>query len=262
MSGGDATPLAAERKRIIREILGREGVVRSAELKELLHASIVTIRSDLQELERAGVCELVWGGAVSKRPSPEREAFLTERSKIHADIKQRIGKRAAQLVRSGQTIVIDAGSTTIELVDHLPRNLEYLQVVTPALNVAAAAAQFPNVELIMPGGVLRNLTLSLVGPSVIRALEMVNADIAFLASGGFSIEYGVTTSNLLDVEVKRAIAHCGAKIVLMADSTKFGVVRSLTVVPMNAVDILITDDRLDAQDAQALEKLNIEVQRV
>ena len=197
--------LAVERQRSIVEILKREGVIRTAELCEMLNVSAVTIRSDLRDLEKAGVCEIIWGGAISKTPPTEAEARLEQRSLLNSDSKKRIGARAAELVESGQTIILDAGTTTVEIINHLPRDLDYLRVISPALNVAIAATQFPYIELVMPGGVLRNLTRGLVGPQTLQSLALFNADWTFLASGGFDIEHGVTTSNIMEVEVKRAM---------------------------------------------------------
>lgn len=254
--------LAVERQRVILEMLRREGVVRTAELHELLNVSLVTIRSDLRELERIGECEVIWGGAVSSTPPTEAETELEQRSKLNSDRKKRIGQRAADLVETGQTIIVDAGSTTVELVHHLPRNLDYLRVVTPALNIAVAATHHPDVELVMPGGVLRSLTHSLIGSQTLRALEMHNADWTFLASGGFSAERGVTTSNMLEVEVKKTMVHQAQQVVLLADSSKFGRVRSLTVAPIKDIDIIITDTKLPDDDTTRLEALGVRVFRV
>jgi DeoR family transcriptional regulator, fructose operon transcriptional repressor len=253
--------LAVERQRFIRDILEREGVVRNAELKELLKVSAVTIRSDLRELENAGICEVIWGGAVYKRPIPEIEYVgrLSERSKINPEPKRRIGARAAQLVEEGQTIIVDAGSTTIELIYHLPRNLEYLRIVTAALNVATAASQFTYIELVMTGGILRHLTHSLIGPQVLSSLEMFNADWVFLATEGCDLEHGLTASNLLEVEVKRAMLQRAERSVLMLDSSKVGKVLPLNVVPIERVDKVITDIAVDDQFVMALQQLEIEV---
>ncbi|MCL4875796.1 MAG: DeoR/GlpR family DNA-binding transcription regulator [Anaerolineae bacterium] len=261
-SSDEGSRLAVERQRIILDILEREGVVRTTELKELLKVSAVTIRSDLRELESTGACEIIWGGAISKRPPVESEQLLLERSHIHVDEKRRIGASAAQLVEVGQTIILDAGTTTVEIITHLPRDMDYLRVVTPALNVAVAAAYFPNVELVMTGGFLRHLTRSLVGDQVLRSLETINADWTFLATGAFSIEYGVTTSNILEVEVKRTMAKRGSRVALLADSSKFGQKRSLVVVPMDRIDVLITDRGLSKADARRIEALGVEVMRV
>jgi len=262
MSSSETTHLAVERQRIILEILQREGVVRTAELKELLNVSPVTIRADLKELEKTGECELIWGGAVSTHPSTERESLLEERSKVHANEKRRIGARAVEFVQTGQTIFVDAGSTTVELVRHLPKDLDYLRIITPALNVAVAASHYPDIELVMPGGVLRNLTRSLVGTQTARAMEMFNASWFFLATGGFSIESGVTTGNILEVEVKKTMTHRAEKCCVLADSSKFGRVMSLVVVPIQNVDVLITDTGLSDENTHALEAQGVEVIRV
>lgn len=262
MPSDESSPLAIERQRIIVNLLEREGVVRNAELKELLGVSLVTIRSDLRELEAIGECEIIWGGAISKRPTAERELVLAQRSELNPDSKRRIGERAAQLVEVGQSIIVDAGSTTVELVHALSHEIDYLRIVTPALNIAAAAAFFSNIELVLTGGVLRNLTRSLIGAQVIRSLEMINADWTFLASGGFSLEHGVTTGNILEVEVKRTMAQRARKVVLLADSSKFGKVLSLTVLPLDQLDMLITDMDLPKQAVQSISAMGVQVIQV
>lgn len=255
--------LAVERQKIIRELLEREGVVRNAELKAILQVSTVTIRADLRELENAGICEVIWGGALYKQPVVEAEPLLlTRRSKLNVEEKQRIGARAAQLVESGQTIIVDAGSTTVELVRHLPPDLESLRVVTLALNVAAAAVQFPQVELVMTGGVLRNVTYSLIGHQAIRSLEQFNADWTFLASGGFSLERGVTTSNVLEAEVKKTMFERGQRVALLADHAKFGNALALTVAPLASIDMLITGSGLSSTNAARIEGAGVQVIRV
>lgn len=262
MATEETTHLAVERQRIILDILRREGVVRNAELTEMLKVSTVTIRNDLRELEKAGQCEIIWGGALSASPAREPESLLSERSRLHAEAKQRIGAKAAELIEPGQTIILDAGSTVVELVHHLPKNMEYLRVVTPALNVAVATTNFPYIELVMTGGVLRDLTRSLVGSQTLRALETFNADYTFLATGGFALEHGITTSNIMEIEVKKTMMQQAQQVVLMADSSKFDHVRSLTVAPLSSVHTLITDTNLSDQNAQQIEALGVQVWRV
>ena len=261
MTSNENTLLAVERQRLILDILNREGVVRTAELREMLNVSAVTIRSDLRDLERTGVCEIIWGGAVSRSPATEAETRLEQRNKLNTESKKRIGKCAAGLVEEGQTIILDAGTTTVEIVNHLPRNFDYLRVITPALNVAVAATHYPYIELVMPGGVLRNLTRSLVGPQTLRWLEMFNADWVFLASGGFDIEHGVTTGNIMEVEVKRTMVQRAAQIALVADGSKFGRILSLNVTPLSKVNVLVTDDEMNDDDVLAVEALGVTVMR-
>jgi DeoR family transcriptional regulator of aga operon len=143
--------------------------------------SLVTVRADLRELQNQGALEIVHGGAVSRRPE-DRELLLDERSRQNTETKRRIGARAAQMVRSEQTIIVDAGSTTIELINALPADLGELKIVTHGLNIAVAAAHLPYVEVVVPGGIVRPLTLAIVGPQVLGFLEMINADCVFLAT--------------------------------------------------------------------------------
>lgn len=261
MDNQESALLAVERQRIIAEILKREGAVRTVELCELLRVSAVTIRADLRDLESAGVCSIIWGGAVSKTPPTEEEAFLDQRSTLHRERKQRIGQRAAQLVTSGQTIIVDAGTTTVEIIKHLPQTFDYLRVITPALNVAAAASSYAYLELIMPGGILRPITRSLIGPQTLHSLRLFNADWTFLACGGFDVPHGVTASNTLEAEIKRTMVEQGARVALVADSSKFGIVRSLNVAPLTELDVLITDDQLADEAAVSLSATGIEVIR-
>ncbi|MEM9955626.1 MAG: DeoR/GlpR family DNA-binding transcription regulator, partial [Chloroflexota bacterium] len=142
----DSSLLAIERQRRIAEILQREGSVRTAELTELLNVSAVTIRADLRELEKLGDCQIIWGGAVSNRPPIEAESILEHRSQLHSESKKKIGKKAAEFVEVGQTIFVDAGTTTVEIIKHLPSDFDYLRVVTPALNVAVAATYHTYIE--------------------------------------------------------------------------------------------------------------------
>ena len=261
MATNTTPPLAIERQQIILTILEQEGVVRTTQLCELLNVSAVTIRSDLRDLARTGVCEVVWGGAVSKAPATEAETRLDQRSKINSESKQRIGAKAAEMIEVEQTIILDAGSTTVEIVNHLPRDFGYLRVITPALNVAVATTHYPYIELVMPGGVLRNLTRSLTGSQTLRSLEMFNADLLFLGTTGFDVKHGVTTGNMMEVEIKRTMVQQAARVVLVADGSKFGRVNSLNVAPLSAIDVLITDDQISDEDVQAIEAVGVTVIR-
>ncbi|MFN8371258.1 MAG: DeoR/GlpR family DNA-binding transcription regulator [Anaerolineae bacterium] len=253
---------SSERQKRILEILEREGVVRNVELRELLKVSAGTIRADLRELENQGVLEIVHGGAVAKRSIEDRKLLIDERMVQNADAKKRIGARAAQFAESGQTLIVDSGTTTLEFINQLSLELDYLQIVTHGLYIAVAAARHTNVELLMPGGVVRNSTLTLVGPQVLHFFDVINAQYTFLATTGFSIESGITAANLLEAEVKRKIVQRGRKVVLLADSSKHGKHQALTVVPMKEIDVLITDKQFDDSAVKQFTAIGIEVIRV
>jgi len=254
--------LAAERQRIIIDQLERVGSVRNAMLSELLNVSIVTIRSDLRELEMQGLLEIVHGGAVLKEWSPSLEPLLEERQRIYVEEKKRIGARAAQMVRSGQTIYVDGGTTTIELINHLPTNLEALQIITQGLNIGIAAAGIPNVEVVMPGGFVRRRTLSILGPQAITFLETLNTDCMFMSGNGFSVEYGVTSPSLDEAELKRTVVQRTGHVILLADSSKYGKRQLMTAAPIDRIQTLITDDKLPDAAVTKLENAGLEVIRV
>jgi DeoR/GlpR family transcriptional regulator of sugar metabolism len=254
--------LSSERQALILEWLDKTGVVRTTDLRELLKVSPGTIRADLRELETQGVLEIVHGGAVATRSANDSKLRIDERARQNADKKRRIGATASQLVGNGQTLIVDSGSTTAEFINALTQTIDYLQIVTHGLNIATIASRLANVEVLMPGGIVRSSTQTLVGPQVVSFFEMINAQIVFLATNGFSIEHGVTTANMLEAEIKRKIIQRGDKIVLLADSSKYGKRQALRVMPIQELDVLITDKDLDEGIAQELAQLNIEVLRV
>jgi DeoR/GlpR family transcriptional regulator of sugar metabolism len=254
--------LSSERQALILDLLDRTGVVRTADLRELLKVSPGTIRADLREMENQGVLEIVHGGAVATRSVTDSKLRIDERARQNTDKKRRIGIRAAQLITDQQTLIVDSGSTTVEFINALPNNIDYLQIITHGLNIAVAASRLANVEVLMPGGIVRSSTQTLVGPQVVSFLEMVNAQIVFLATNGFSIEHGVTTANMLEAEIKRKLIQRADTVVLLADSSKYGKRQALRIMPLEEVDTIITDKDLDDGIAQQLEALNIEVLRV
>ena len=263
MSIDEGTLLAIERQHFILNLLHRDGVVRNNSLKEMLGVSHATIRADLRELESDGACEIVWGGAVAKkRLYPTHNVPVAHQVENSQDAKRRIGKRAAQLLEAGQTVLIDAGSTTIEVVHHIPEDIQDLRLVTPGLNIAVAAAQCPHVEVMLTGGLLRHLTRTLIGSQVQAMLNWVNADWAFIATGGFSVEQGITTSNVLEADVKRLLDARASKTVVLADSSKYRKVLSICVAVWNNIDILISDTGLDDEAVDAISAYGVEVIRV
>ncbi len=254
--------LAVERRRIVRELLQREGAVRSIQLQELLNVSLMTVRADLRELEKAGECKLVWGGAVSVTPLSEARDGMVQRSRFNSEAKARIGAKAAEFVEAGQTIIVDAGTTALELIHHIPTTLDSLRIVTPSLNIAVATTRCPQFEVIVPGGTIRPLTLSLVGPQTIIDLELINADLTFLSASAFSLEHGVTTSDAQDVYVKKAMIRQGQRVILLADSSKFGRVNPMNVGALGDIDLLISDENLSDTVTDAITALGVEVIRV
>lgn len=251
---------AIERQEIILNLLEQNGIVRNTDLSDMLNVSIVTIRSDIKELVAKGLCIAIWGGAVTEHYQvANAEYHLDEREYINREAKRRIGFEAAKLIKAGQTIVVDAGTTTIELVNSFPDELSYLRLVTNALNVALATHRFDYIDLLVTGGSLKRPTYSLTGFRAIEMFDSVNSDFAFLGAEGITLEHGLTSSYMLDVEVKQAMIRSASTKILLADSSKIGQVMALSVVPLREIDLIITDKSIARSSRINLEKAGIEL---
>jgi DeoR family fructose operon transcriptional repressor len=166
--------------------------------------------------------------------------------------KERIAKAALDELPDGGSIILDAGTTTIRLAEMLPTERE-LTVVTHSLPVAMLLATRPNITLHLLGGTVRGRTLAAVGPWAESAMADVYADVAFLGTNGITTERGLTTPDLVEARVKRALVAAARRTVVLTDHTKFGRVDFAQVAPLSAVDTLITDSQLEPDLAEEIE---------
>jgi DeoR family transcriptional regulator of aga operon len=254
-----ATPrvLSEERRRAILDQINRDGraLVRSLALK--FGTSEVTIRQDLEMLHSRGLVHRTHGGALAVRTAALLDPSLQEKARLHRKEKHRIAMAAARLVKEGQSVVLDSGSTTTAVARAL-RHFRQLSVITNAVNIAAELAG-TSVEVILTGGTLRENSFSLVGPLAEETLRQLSADILFLGVDGFDVHVGLTTPNLLEAKVNRVMMEIARRTVAVSDSSKFGR-RSLSVIaPPSAVHQIITDRQIPKSDLRALREAGIEV---
>jgi len=214
-----------------------------AELSEMLGASPSTIRRDLDELQDQGLVSRVHGGATITEIGGE--AILPVRATTHPDEKRRIGERAASLVADGSTILISGGTTTEAMLPHL-QSFTRLTVLTNGLNVANALAQAPGVDVVVLGGLLRREEMSLLGHLTIAALQEFQIDMVVSGSYGIDPSHGLTGMNLGETQTDRALISTGAKLVVLADSSKLSQKGPVRLAPLTAVSTLVTDDSADA----------------
>ncbi|NCT89625.1 DeoR/GlpR transcriptional regulator [Cellulomonas sp. APG4] len=237
-----------------QEILGRarrDGRVEVKELAEALDVTPETVRRDLTALERRALLRRVHGGAIPV----ERlgiEPAVSDREGRMAGQKERIAKAALDEVPEGGAIILDAGTTTIRLAEMLPTDRE-LTVVTHGLPVAMVLATRSNITLHLLGGTVRGRTLAAVGPWAERSMQDVFADVAFLGTNGITAERGLTTPDLAEAGVKRALVAAARRTVVLTDHTKFGRADFAQVAPLSAVDTVITDLDLDPDLADEVE---------
>jgi DeoR/GlpR family transcriptional regulator of sugar metabolism len=238
------------RQEILHAVRG--GTAHVGELASQFGVSEMTVRRDLQALEREGKLTRVHGGAVVSA-EPSFAEVVVER----LGAKDRIGAAAAALVEDGQTIILDIGTTTLQLARHL-RGRE-VTVITS--NLAAYEELLPesSVELVLLGGIVRRNYRSVVGVLAEDALRQLRADVAFLGASGIEEDLAVVDTTMVEVPIKRAMMAAAARTVLLADSAKFGMRGVVRVCGPEELDTLITDDDAPGPALRALEKAGVEV---
>lgn len=247
---------AEERKQRILAELQRSPAVRIAELGRVLRVSHASVRRDLADLERDGLLKRTHGGAVSPRLAAI-EPSLAEKQDQYRTEKIAIATLAAGLVRQGDTILLDAGSTTRQIASQL-RHRRGITVVTNALNIAWELAS-SDLELVLIGGQVRRGILSQVGPLAEQAITALHVDKLFLGANGVDLEKGVTTPNLLEAQTKRAMVASATEVILVADHSKFGRVTFGRICGLERLHAVISDDGLSPETTKAVEQLGLKV---
>jgi DeoR family transcriptional regulator of aga operon len=252
--------LIEERRRAILEALRVEGRVLVTELGKRFRTSEVTIRKDLEDLHASGKIQRTHGGALPLHEGALEDPTLREKEKLHRKEKIQIANAAARMVEEGQVVILDSGTTTTAIARAL-RHHQNLTIITNAVNIAAELSG-SSLEVILTGGTLRKNSFSLVGPIAEETLRRLNADILFLGVDGFDVHSGLSTPNLLEAKVNRAMMDVARIVVAVCDSSKFGR-RSLSLIaPPSAVHRIITDRFAPKSDLAQLRKAGIEVTQV
>lgn len=249
--------LNEERRRAIVELVNRDGRVLVADLSRQFKTSQVTIRKDLELLHEKGLLHRSHGGALPARDGALEDPTLREKEQLHRKEKLHIASAAVQLVKEGQVIILDSGTTTTAIARAL-RDFRNLTIITNAVNIAAELSNSA-VDVILTGGTLRKNSFSLVGPIAEETLRHLNADLLFLAVDGFDVHYGLSTPNLLESKVNRVMLEVSRQRVAVCDSSKFGR-RSLSLIgPTTSLHGIITDHAIPKADLNALKKAGVEV---
>jgi DeoR family transcriptional regulator, aga operon transcriptional repressor len=249
--------LREERRRAILQAIQEDGRVVVRDLARRFHISVITIRKDLEFLHHQGQLERTHGGALPVKTGALMDSSIQEKERLHRQEKTRIAAAAARMIGRGQVIILDSGTTTTAIARSC-RHVKNLTVITNAINIGAELADSP-VEVILTGGSLRKNSFSLVGPLAEEALRKLSADLLFLAVDGFDVRYGLTTPNLLEARVNRAMAESARRTVVVCDSSKFDR-RSLSLIlPTSAVHETVTDKNISKRDLMMLREAKVEV---
>jgi DeoR family transcriptional regulator of aga operon len=248
-----------ERRRKILEVLEQDERVTVEELVGRFEVSAVTIRKDLDTLADAGALVRSHGGALKSVGGPT-DIAINVKEILHHEEKVRIGAAAAQLVQNDETIILDSGSTTLEVARQIAaRKFKALTVITNGINIALELARLSQVRLIMVGGMVRHVSYSVVGPHAEQMLQGLNADRLFLGVDGLDLNIGLMTPDVLEAQLNAQLIRVAREVNVVADSTKFKR-RSLSLIArFDSVHRVITDDKIDAATATALRAKGIEV---
>lgn len=248
--------LAQTRKDKILEMLKEDGSVKVAELSKIFKVSDVTIRQDLEKLEQDGLVTRKHGGAFLKTIGKQVQNFALA-NLINMDKKELIGKKAAEYIDSGDTIILDSGTTTTEIAKAII-DKQNITVITNAINIVMLLGANPAIDVILTGGEFKAPTLSLTGQKAADFFDGLHADKLFLATAGISLKSGLTYPSLSDIAVKKAMIEAADKVYLVADSTKVGKSSLASLGALSLIHYLITDSDITEKDKEVFREHEID----
>jgi DeoR/GlpR family transcriptional regulator of sugar metabolism len=247
--------LTSQRKQYLLTVLKRDGQVVAKTISQELNVSEDTIRRDLRELAQEGLLQRVHGGALPMSPAV---GDFTKRETIQTDAKAAIGAAAAGLVKDQQVVILDGGTTALQVARHLPRSLR-ATIVTHSPSTALELVDHPGVEVILIGGRLFKHSIVTVGAAAIEAIGHIRADIYFMGVTGVHPEAGLSTGDLEEAYVKRALSKQAAETIVLASAEKLGAASQFVIAPMNEISGLIVESTLSEETLAPYRALGLTV---
>lgn len=248
------TLFANERKVKIMNLLNESQSLLGSEAAQALDVSETTIRRDLQDLEEQGFLKRTHGGAITLDLA-SFEPSMREKADFHLLQKNRIAMLANSYIQPGDTILLDSGTTTLQIARKLPD--QEMIVVTNSLPIASELAVKKKMKLVVLGGELRVNTAALVGPFAECMLQDIHVDKLFLGTNGIDTIGGMTTPNVTEANTKRAMIRASRQIILVADCSKFGQVHFAKIAEISDLDTVITDEAVDDDLAELFSRHSI-----
>lgn len=246
-----------ERRQTILAQLSTEGKVQVHALAEIFNVSTETIRRDLDRLEKEGRLRKVYGGAVQTRSEWIEPTFI-KRSEMYRSEKQSIGKLAASLVKEGETVILDNGTTTLEIMRHLKERAD-ITVITNSVPILACALEDFQGKIIFAGGEVNMNYQAATGAIAHQMLDQFKVNKAFISAGGISLSEGITEYNVDEALLSRKMMQRTEEAILVADHSKFGVTTFAHIAPIEQISMIVTDSGCAEEWVEALNKLDVEV---
>jgi DeoR family transcriptional regulator, aga operon transcriptional repressor len=246
-----------DRRAQIISLLGEQGRVDVKTLSTMFTVSEVTIRNDLAYLEDKELLYRTRGGAI-KQTKVAMDLALSEKARKNSEQKKKIAVKAIEFIQEGDTIILDSGTTTMEIAKLL-KQYKNLTIITHALNIASELAGIESIEIIMPGGILRGKSFSLVGSQAEKNLQDYYCDKLFLGADGFDTTFGISTPNVSEAQINRVMVNIANEVIVVADSSKFGNRSLASIIPIASINRVITDNKIHEKDKKKLLNQNIEI---
>ncbi len=250
--------LPHQRREKILELLKEDGLAKVTDLARLFKVTEVTIRQDLEKLEKDDLVIREHGGAYLKNIEAQVREFTVAHNDLNVDKKEKIAAKCLEFISSGDTIILDSGSTVTEIAKKL-KGFRDLTVITNALNIAMMLGTQPGIDVIMTGGEFKPPTLSLTGQKAADFFKGIHVQKLFLATAGISLRAGLTYPSISDLVVKKAMIEAAETTYLVADSTKFGKSAFASLGALSLIDYIVTDNEISAEDRTHFEKNEIEI---
>lgn len=251
--------IVAQRRNKIKEKLFQQRSVKVSDLVKEFNVSEETIRRDLNQLEKEGLVQKNYGGAILVEDIEAVAVPPVQQRKFqYFEEKNAIGKQAAELVAGQQIVILDSGSTTWCMARHL-KQTSGLTVVTNGINIAEECSLNEDASIFLLGGKLIKQSMSVVGPQAEMELRKYNAHFVFLGTSGISPRKGFTSSDIYEAEIKRAMIAAGQRIVILADHSKFQRQALVSFGTLQDVDMVITSDLADRSAIREMEELGVQV---
>lgn len=232
----EATP--EERQKFVIDALEAKGHLGTSELSERFQISEDTARRDLREMASAGLVQRVHGGALPV--SPAGLPFV-KRYRIANEEKVRLARRASQLISHGQLIILDGGTTNLELARQLPRDLS-ATIVTNSPRIATQTSEHPFLQVILLGGIFDKRSEMTLGAHVLGELALVKADLCFLGVHGIHLELGLTTAGFDEATIKTAMMNASAEVVALVTLSKFGTAAAYKFGEVSDLEVIVAED--------------------
>ncbi|MBE7169082.1 MAG: DeoR/GlpR transcriptional regulator [Williamsia sp.] len=248
---------ATQRRDKILELIKEDGSAKVVDLSRLFKVTEVTIRQDLEKLDKDGLVVREHGGAFLKNIEDQVRAFSLANQE-NMDKKERIAQKCLEFIESGDSIILDSGSTTTEIAKKL-KDFKHLRVITNALNIAMMLGTEPGIELVVTGGEFKPPTLSLTGQKAADFFNGISVQKLFLATAGISLKAGLTYPSISDLVVKKAMIDAADTTYLVADSTKIGKSSFASLGALSLINCIITDADIEEKHKQLFHDNEIEL---